>query len=196
MCSRFEIKASPRKIARRFGLGEDPVLPASREIRPTGPALVIAAGHSGGPRPLTLSWGLASSWDGKPLINARAETLAKKKSFRPFIESRCLVPATGYFEWRRMGGGKLKNRIYVSGVEVFAFAGLMDATRFTILTCAPHGDIAHIHNRMPVILSPGNEAGWLDPGTSFRQVRRFLIPYGAHPRAAREERPNQPDLFP
>lgn len=195
MCSLFEIKVTPGKIAQRFGLGEDPALPDGLEIRPTDPALVIVSEASAAPRPLTLTWGLASSWDGKPLINARAETLAEKKSFKPHLQSRCLVPATGYFEWRRAGRNKLKNRIQVAGVEIFAFAGLMHGPRFTILTCAPHRDIAHIHHRMPVILTPGGEAGWLDQGAPFAEVRHFLTPYGAHPLTASEERPNQPDLF-
>jgi len=196
MCSRFEIKTTPRKVARRFGLSEAPTLPDREEIRPTNPALVIASGATS-PRVLTLTWGLPSSWDGKPLINARAETLEEKKSFRPFLEYRCLVPATGYFEWRREGRNKLKNRIQVADEEIFAFAGLMDGKRFTVLTCAPHPDIAHIHNRMPVILSPEGESGWLDEGASYRDVRRFLIPYNARALTADESIPrnHQPDLF-
>ena len=192
MCSRYEIIAKPRDLVDRFDLPEMPEIPSEGEVRPTDRALVITAGRAAA----MLTWGLASSWDGKPLINARAETLTEKQTFRPLLESRCLVPATAYFEWRRDGRAKLKNRIAPAGAEPFAFAGLTDGTRFTIVTCAPAPAVAAIHHRMPVILDAANETRWLDAAQPFSAVRDCLIPY-ASPLNAAEDRPTvtQPDLF-
>ena len=193
MCSRFEMAAAAADIARRFGLKTAPPLPNAPELRPTDPALVI---QPEGPR--LLGWGLAAAWDAKPLINARAETLAQKPTFRPLLATRCLVPATAYFEWRKDGRAKLKNRIALGEGGLFAFAGLTDGTRFTIVTCAPSPAIAHIHDRMPVILERRAEAPWIDPDVAFADVAGLLVPHEAEPLKAEEEppaAPKQTDLF-
>ncbi len=199
MCSRFEMDARPGDLGRRFGLEAAPPLPNTPELRPTDQALVIGvwAGDAG-PGPRILGWGLAVPWDAKPLINARAETLAQKPTFRPLLDSRCLVPATAYFEWRKVGKAKRKNRIALSKGGIFAFAGLTDGERFTIVTCAPPPAIAHIHERMPVILERRTEGPWIDPEVSFADVSGLLVPYAAEPLQAEEETPAAPrqtDLF-
>lgn len=198
MCSRYELIARPRDLVERFDLPDPPPLPAEGDLRPTDRALVIA----GARRTLVLSWGFPAPWDGKPLINARAETLTRKQIFQPLLENRCLIPATAYFEWRRDGRARRKNRIAPAstspdGARPFAFAGLMDGTHFTIITCAPTPGIAHIHNRMPVTLDPAQENRWLDPAQPFQTVRDCLIPYAAGPLDAVEAPPriSQPDLF-
>jgi len=193
MCSRFELNARPRDLARHFGLDELPDGFTGGEIRPTDPVLAVdyAGAH-------VLRWGLSVEWDRKPLINARAETLAEKKTFQPLLESRCLVPATAYFEWRRDGRTRLKNRIATADGEVFSFAGLTDGERLTIVTCAPLASIAHIHNRMPVILTAEAEAAWADPALSFTEVCRWLDPDAGPELDAEEDTPpppRQPDLF-
>ncbi|MCP5368165.1 MAG: SOS response-associated peptidase [Hyphomicrobiales bacterium] len=190
MCSRFENRASPEDLRRRFGLREFPQFPPAAELRPTDAALVIAAART----PRVLRWGLPAPWDGKPLINARAETLAEKATFRPLLESRCLVPATAYFEWRKADGAKLKNRIAPADPAAvpFAFAGLMDGEHFTLVTCAPAPSVAHVHTRMPVILAAGAEDAWIDPGTPFAQAGAALVPYGEGPLAAVEDLPPPP----
>ena len=132
--------------------------------RATDQALIIDRRLGEGPGARLLGWGLPVEWDAKPLINARAETLAEKKTFQPLLDARCLVPATAYFEWRKASAGKLKNRIAPSDGGLFAFAGLMDGRRFTIITCRPAPEIAHIHGRMPVILDRRAEPKWIDPG--------------------------------
>ncbi len=197
MCSRFEMEAAAGDIARRFSLAATPPVPNSLanapELRPTDLALVI---QPEGPR--LLGWGLAVTWDAKPLINARAETLARKPTFRPLLDTRCLVPATAYFEWRKAGKAKLKNRISLSEGGIFAFAGLTDGKSFTIVTCSPSPAIAHIHDRMPVILERRAEAPWIDPDVPFADVSGLLVPYGAEPLKAEEETPAAPrqkDLF-
>ena len=87
MCSCYELAAEPGDIAGRFGLTEVPPFLAAVETRPTDGALVI----DGERNPMMLSWGIGAPWDGKPLINARAETVDQKKTFRPLLASRCLV---------------------------------------------------------------------------------------------------------
>ena len=193
MCSRFEQNAPPRDLARRFGLDEPPPAPNMAALRPTDLALVIATDGSN-----LLTWGLSVDWDSKPLINARAETLTEKKTFRGLLENRCLVPATAYFEWRKDDGAKHKNRIETADEDIFALAGIIDGGRFTIVTCAPTPPIAHIHNRMPVILARSAEAAWIDPKVPFDEVSGLLIPYQSAPLQAEEETappPRQPDLF-
>jgi len=194
MCSRFENRASPEDIRGRFGLKEFPQFPPTEELRPTNAALVLAAEFE----PRVLRWGIPAPWDGKPLINAHGETLEEKRTFRPFLESRCLVPATAYFEWRKDGKAKHKNRIAPAGGGIIAFAGLMADEHFTIVTCAPAPEIAHIHGRMPVILSADAEAAWSDPDLTFEQVREALVPYAEQPLEADEDAPPpkpQGDLF-
>ncbi len=191
MCSRYEIDTNPRDLARRFALDDPPPVPPAPELRPTNRALVIG----GGRRAHLLVWGLPAPWNGKPLINARAETLARKKTFRPLLGNRCLVPATAYFEWRSEGRHKRRNRIAPADGGVMAFAGLTDGDYFTIITCAPVPAIAHIHDRMPVILDAGAEAPWLDLALPFTAVSGLLVPYAGGRLAADEEPAPRPDLF-
>ena len=193
MCSRFEQNAAPGDLAKRFGMDGPPPVSNMAELRPTDLSLIITPG---GPRMLT--WGLRVEWDAKPLINARAETLAAKKSFRELLENRCLVPATAYFEWRKDSGAKLKNRIGIPGDTPFAFAGLFDGDCFTIITTAPAPAIAHIHGRMPVMLDTAGEAQWIDPDAVFADVAGLLAPHQSAPLKAEEDTPlppRQPDLF-
>jgi len=193
MCSRFEMTAGAGDLAQRFSLTTPPPLPNAPEFRPTDLALVITPGGAG-----LLDWGLSAGWDAKPLINARAETLNQKKTFLPLLESRCLVPATVYFEWRKGAGGRHKNRIGLADGSLFAFAGLTDGERFTIVTCRSSPAIAHIHDRMPVILTAEAEARWIDPGVPFADVAGMLVPYETEPLKTEEETPppaKQPDLF-
>ena len=172
MCARYEMSASPRMIMERFHLDAPPPVPNTDDIRPTDQALII---DGAGPR--LMRWGLAVSWDRKPLINARAETLAEKATFRPLLETRCLVPMTAYLEWRTDDdGGKRRNRI-APAAELAAFAGLSDGNAFTIVTCAPAPAIEHIHDRMPVILDSDGAAAWLDGTRPFAEVRDVLHPY-------------------
>jgi putative SOS response-associated peptidase YedK len=174
MCSRYEMDAEPQEVARRFGLELPLPAPApGSEVRPTDRALVIADGRV----PRVQGWGLPASWDGKPLINARAETLEARKTFRPLLAKRCLVPASAYFEWRRRDGRKLKNRVAPGAVGLWAFAGLTDGKFFTIITCSPAPAISHIHGRMPVILERRAEDAWIDPSKPFERVAALLAPY-------------------
>lgn len=192
MCSRYELMAKPRDLAGRFRLSSVPPIEEKDEVRPTDAAPVI----TGGDRLALMTWGLPA-FDGKPLINARAETLRERPTFRHLLERRCLVPATAYFEWRRDGRARLRNRIAAADGATFAFAGLTDGTRFTIVTRAAAPAIAHIHDRMPVILAEKDEADWISPSLHFEDVASLLLPQAGRPLAFVEETPRhfQPSLF-
>ncbi len=190
MCSRYEVNSRPRDLARQFGVECSADFEPLAEVRPTDPAPVISDG-----RLMMLNWGLAVSWDSKPLINARAETLSEKPSFRPLLENRCLVPATAYFEWRKHHRNRLKNRIRPRRQGAFAFAALRDADRFVIITCRPIASITHIHDRMPVILDPESTATWLDPAAHFSEISQLLTPPMQTALEFDETPRNQGDLF-
>ncbi|MDX2221402.1 MAG: SOS response-associated peptidase [Rhodospirillaceae bacterium] len=183
MCARYELTTPPERMIERFGLRVPPMSdggwgprPFERgEVRPTNIAPVILPGGT----VVALPWGLVVTWQDQPLINARAETLDTKPTFRPLLESRCLVPATAYFEWRRDGKNKIKTRISTAD-GLFAMAGLIDARgdtqRFTIVTCAPAPEIAHIHDRMPAVLDPAGQSAWLS-AAPFADVKGVLMTY-------------------
>ena len=191
MCSRYEIDIEWEEIVERFGLSGRPEHFMGCEIRPTDPALIV---KSGGVADLA-NWGIPAPWDDRPLINAREESLKNKPTFRPLLENRCLVPASAYFEWRREGGQRLKNRISLEEGEILAFAGLYSGDSFSIVTCEPSPSIAHIHNRMPVILPNRAENDWCDNAIPFDDVRLWLKPFEANILKYSERKPPQRDLF-
>jgi putative SOS response-associated peptidase YedK len=155
---------------------------------------VIVQGASG--RELVqMQWGLIPHWTknlkpAHPIINARAESLAEKPSFASLLKTgRCLVPASGFFEWKHEGAKKHPFYIQVTGQPLFAFAGLYDEwhdpagsvlATYTIITTEPNALLATVHNRMPVIVSQDHEEQWLtgeqqDAG----QLKDLLAPYPA-----------------
>jgi putative SOS response-associated peptidase YedK len=166
-------------------------------IAPTQVVPVIAADERGRRMGL-LRWGLIPSWAKDPgigsrMINARSETVAEKPSFRSaFRKRRCLIPADGFFEWKKDGGeegrgaSKTPFWIHLSTREPFAFAGLWerwsppdgeDLFTFTILTTEATPSIHDIHPRMPVILPAQARARWLDPEASPEALLGLLKPY-------------------
>ena len=184
--------ATPQMIMERFHLEAPPPVPNKGEMRPTDQALVV--GQHGA---VLLPWGLSTDWSNQPLINARSETLAEKATFTPLLEQRCLVPMTAYFEWRKDGGAKLKNTIQPRNLDLAAFAGLTNGEAFTIATCSPAPSIAHIHNRMPVILSGDEAVTWADPSQRFDRVKVLLRPFEGDLQAEEDipPPPAQADLF-
>lgn len=193
MCSRFELNTRPRDLARHFDIDNLPDGFTTGEIRPTNPVLCI--GPDG---PVMNTWGLSVDWDNKPIINARSETLSEKRTFQPLLQSRCLVPASAYFEWRRDGKRRHKNRVAMHDQELFAFAGLTDGQRVTIVTCTPIPNIAHIHGRMPVILERDTEGVWVDPSRSYQDVAALTRVRNDLELGAAEDTlppPRQGDLF-
>ena len=193
MCSRFELNSPPKDLPNCLGLDEVPNGFTQGEIRPTNYTLCL------GPRgPFINRWGLKIDWDSNPLINARAETLKEKRTFQPLLNSRCLVPASAYFEWRREGKVRHRNRIAIPDTPLFTFAGLTDGEHVTIVTCQSVPSVAKIHRRMPVILSSSGQEAWIDGERAYEDVAYLVLPRTDLVLEADEEAsqpPPQDDLF-
>ena len=179
MCGRFTLTVDPSELKEAFGNYSFPPRYAPRyNIAPTQPILAIP--NDAKQAADFFLWGLIPSWAKDPtigsrLINARAETLAEKPSFRGGLKyKRCLIPADGFYEWQSRPGMKTKvpHFIHMQGGRPFAFAGLWDEWQSpeggllrtaTIITTVPNALMASLHNRMPVILPAGSYDAWLDP---------------------------------
>jgi putative SOS response-associated peptidase YedK len=191
MCGRYAL-LNPNELFSRFGVTNqlDQQLIANDDIRPTQLAPVVAMDH----RAALMRWGLVPAWAkdpsiGQKMINARAEGLDEKPSFRkPLRVSRCLIPATGFYEWQATDHGKVKYHFGLADDELFGLAGLYDTwldrvtgerrETFTIITTTPNSLVEPVHNRMPVILRQADEDVWLDPNeTDSLQLLSILRPY-------------------
>lgn len=176
MCGRYTLKANSAEVARELGLVEIPAFPPRYNIAPTQPVVVVRQ-RDGRRRGDLMRWGLIPSWAkdpaiGSKLINARRETLAEKPSFRTaFRRRRCLVPATGFYEWQQDKTKQPYHFTLPSG-RLFAFAGLWDdwlgadgseVETVTIVTMDANAGMAPYHHRMPVVVSPAQYDLWLDP---------------------------------
>ena len=194
MCGRFTASFEFREIKVGYNLQQDlPCFGRRFNIAPSQEVPVII--QNGGKNELKIMrWGLVPSWApdrsiANRMINARAETVTEKPSFRRLLQSRrCLIPADGFYEWRREGSGKVPVWFYIKKKEPFAFAGLWDVWRdvegevlhtFTIITTSPNALLRRIHNRMPVIFDALQARQWLDPRLSTRtaDIAAVLAPF-------------------
>jgi len=177
MCGRFTLHIPPELLAEIFGLIETPIFPARYNIAPTQQVAVIRRTEDGQNRLDFLRWGLIPSWAkdssiGHKMINARAETVHEKPAFRQAIKyRRCLVIASGFYEWRIEGKQKIPLYVHLKDGSPMAFAGLWDSWKTpeggfvescAILTTSSNNLIEPLHNRMPVILHPPEYQPWLD----------------------------------
>lgn len=193
MCGRFTLTANAEAIQAAFNVQTiNAELLPRYNIAPTQPVAVVL---SNGERHLEMfRWGLIPFWAKDPaignrMINARAETVAEKPSFKtPLKHKRCLVVSDGFYEWRKEESGKTPMYIRLASGEPFAFAGLWDTwskqdeplNSCTIITTAPNEFMAPIHNRMPAILTPEAIDVWLDPSeTNPERLLPLLHPYPA-----------------
>ncbi len=178
MYGRFSATFSFREIRLRWNLQRDlPEFASRYNIAPSQSVPVIVKGEHGNEAKL-MKWGLVPSWAPDPsignrMINARAETLLENPSFRRLVsERRCLIPADGFYEWRREGNRKIPVWIHLKNKKPFAFAGLWNSWQnfeardvlhtFTIITTEPNALLRRIHNRMPVIYDEPMGRQWLD----------------------------------
>ena len=192
MCGRFSLTSEIGELQGRFEFDGAGLAHAPRyNIAPTQPVLAVTNGEGGGAS--YMRWGLVPSWAknasvGNRLINARAETVAERNSFRSaLVRRRCLVLADGFYEWQRVGKARRPMRIVMKSGEPFAFAGLWDAWRdpvgeivrsCTIITTEANELLRPIHNRMPVILPREMEPFWLDHDVEDRDaLSDVLVPY-------------------
>ena len=180
--SRFDIKNE----------GRLPVLPRYN-IAPTQEIAVITNSQQGN-HLTTMKWGLIPPWAtsqslGNRMINARAETLLERPSFRnAFLHSRCLIPADGFYEWMPTARNRIPIRITLINTKLFAFAGLWETWHnpttgtwiksCSVITTSANDLMRPIHNRMPVILKPTDEASWIDSSTQdVHALKQLLQPY-------------------
>lgn len=177
MCGRFAFYSAAEAVRDLFGVDDDTLsVRPQYNIAPTDRAAVIRPGESGNTLAM-LRWGLVPFWAKDPgigarMINARSETVAEKPAFRAaFRERRCIVPADGYYEWTGPKGGRQPHFICRGDRQPIGLAGLWERWRdkdsddtletFTILTTAAAGPIAHLHDRMPVMLDDVSAEYWL-----------------------------------
>jgi putative SOS response-associated peptidase YedK len=195
MCGRFLYTSSNEELRRTFELQGDATLSPRANIAPGQPVGAVRLAEGARARELTvLKWGLVPSWskspgDGHRMINARGETLADKPAFSaPFKRRRCLLPASGFYEWAREGKARQAWLIRLLDGEIFALAGLwerwqsadgLELETCAILTTTPNERVAAIHDRMPVILDPEAHAAWLDPATRPDELAGLIVPFPA-----------------
>ncbi|WP_139492904.1 SOS response-associated peptidase [Brevibacillus dissolubilis] len=193
MCGRFTLVTEPDKLMERFMLEQ-----IGFELRPRyniapGQLVLAIIGNQGERRIGQLKWGLVPFWAkdekiGYKMINAKSETIREKPAFkRLFTRKRCIIPADGFYEWKQTGDGKQPMRIMLTDGGLFSMAALYDTWEnpdgqqlhtCTVITTKPNDIVADIHDRMPVILRPEDEAIWLDRENADEDLlQSLLVPY-------------------
>ena len=182
MCGRYALHSHPDVVALQFGLG---LLPAAAlaamvpryNIAPTQDAPIVRFDPERGRELVVARWGLVPTWAkdasmGAKLINARAETVAEKPSFRSaWRKRRCLVPADGWYEWNEEGGRRQPWYLYPLDGKPAALAGIWEQWHapdggmletYSLITTEPNADAAQVHDRMPVVVDPSQFPLWLE----------------------------------
>jgi len=196
MCGRYAFFSPAEAVRRTFALDDVPELEPRYNVAPTQDVPAVRAAEEGARRFAMLHWGLVPKWAkeraiGNRMINARAETLAEKPSFRDaFRKRRCLVLTDGWYEWQVAPGGKQPWFIRMKDARPFAFAGLWERWKdpangsllesCTIVTTGAAASIRRIHDRMPVVLAESDWDRWLDTAFSDTEsLSELLRPYDA-----------------
>lgn len=201
MCGRFTQTAPWEKVQTEFSIpsasSASSLFKSRYNIAPTQIVPIVRQETADARKIAPLKWGLVPSWAkdseiGNRLINARAESLSEKPSFREaFKHRRCLIPASGFYEWRKAErGAKQPFYFYLKEKDVFGFAGLWEewldkesgelVETFTIITTAANAVLQPVHDRMPVIIKAENYDEWLDPKVKdTEKLENFLAPYPA-----------------
>ncbi len=192
MCGRFTLRTKAKDIAAHFVLADVPNLKPRYNIAPTQDVGAVRLDPGGKREFAFLRWGLIPSWakdtkTGYSMINARAESVATKPSFRSaFKKRRCLILADGFYEWKKVGDKKQPFLIHLKDDESFAFAGLWERWQrekqeiqsCTIIVTEPNTVLEEIHDRMPVILPSDEYDLWLDPEfEDTKKLEKMLRPY-------------------
>lgn len=228
MCGRFVSSSPPDELAKYFDVEAvtDEAPQPNYNVAPSGDIFVVV--ETGGVRRLDrYRWGLIPFWakdakTGLKMINARADRLAESGAYKhAFAKRRCIIPADGFYEWKKLPGRKTKQPMYIrrSDGEPLAFAGLWELWRpreaasdddesswvrsCTIVTGEPNEKIASIHDRMPVVLPPSAWAEWLDPtNDDLGTLGKLLVPaparlFEVHPvsTVVNNVRENGPELI-
>lgn len=188
MCGRFALFATMEQIVHHFHLKDKFIMEPRYNIAPTQTIPIILSFN----QPIAFSrWAFIPPWakgeEGKlpdGYINARRETLLEKATFKnAFKKQRCIIPASGYYEWKTLGGKKQPFFITLKDQPLIGLAGIWSSWRHTawedfhtcaILTTQSTGEMARIHDRMPVILSPDNYENWLDHNSKTNKPETLL----------------------
>lgn len=202
MCGRFSLTTEIHKLQERFFLenSESLEFQLSYNIAPGQRVLAVVKGGQKNKAGF-LHWGLVPSWAkdkkiGNKMINARAETLQEKVSFRRLLERRrCLILADSFYEWKVEEGVKKPIRFVMQDQQPFAFAGLWDRWNHngvelvscTVITTQPNELVKDVHNRMPVILKKEHEQKWIDQEVQdLSYLTSILTPFDARSMKAYE----------
>lgn len=198
MCGRFTLYTSPEQLAELFDLPDAPNLAPRYNIAPTQPVGIVRLDPKTQQREWALTiWGLIPSWSKDPsmgarMINARAESVPEKPAFRAaFKRRRCLVPASGFYEWKQVAKGKEPYYFFPADGGLFGLAGLWETwtgpdggqiESCTILTTEANDLMSAVHNRMPLILAPEDWSSWLgagkdDPPAVLSTLQHLFRPY-------------------
>lgn len=208
MCGRYTLVFTMEELASYLGVDSLPFEWQPRYNIAPGQHIPAVIAHQGQRRIGLLRWGLVPNWAhdeqiAYKLINARAETVHEKPSFKASFErKRCLIPADGFYEWKKEQHTKQPMRITKKDRSLFMMAGLYDVwtkpdgsrlATCTIITTKPNSLVAPIHDRMPVIMRPEDEALWLegDGSPQQRSLTKLLVPY---PEEEMEAYPVSPDV--
>ncbi len=181
MCGRYHQTAPPERLGREYDLDIRENFPPRYNVAPSQPIAVIRMNDAGKRAFALMRWGFVPGWakaedlaklGGKPVTNARAETVAEKETFRAAFERRrCLIPADGFYEWKVERGERLPYCIHRSDDDLFSFAGLWDTERgadgaeidgATILTTKAGPDVGALHHREPVVIQRADYQRWLE----------------------------------
>jgi putative SOS response-associated peptidase YedK len=197
MCGRYTLHQKSKDISKRFNVAAPQDIHDNFNVAP-GQIMPIVTETEAGRQLELMKWGLVPAWAKDPkigykLINARAETMFEKPMWRNAIRKRrCLVPADGFYEWKKLTDDKKARKqpyyIHPKQTELFAFAGIweswhdaegMEWKTYSIITTEPNKEMADIHDRMPVILHKEDESSWLDPSHNNDQsaIESLLHPY-------------------
>lgn len=216
MCGRYLLTASSDVLAKTFDVhGEAPTWQPRFNLAPTEDAPIVRLNRAGQRELVLARWGFVPHWSKGPgsgplAINARAESIATNKTFRGALDRfRCVVPASGFYEWKAIGEQNQPFRIGTSDLGLLGFAGVWSRWRgkaqvvdsYAIITTKPTEEIAQLHDRMPVVLPFRDTETWLDP----KQAPEFLmalletprITFQVVPVSPRVNRPGEegPDLI-
>lgn len=190
MCSRYSLTAPHEAVRAYFATKTAHDFPPRYNIAPTQPVLVVRRNHAGDREQHLVRWGLIPSWVKDPrefttLINARSETAADKPSFRGSLRHRrCLVPATGFYEWTGKPGQKIPHMFRPRDGGLLALAGLAEhwvgadgseLETMAILTTTANATMRPIHDRMPVVIEPEHFEVWLDCSTGTSKIAETLL---------------------
>lgn len=156
MCGRYALHAHPDVVALQFGLSSVPAFAPRYNIAPAAEVLIVRERAA-----MLARWQLRGRHH-----NLRSDTVTQKPQWRAaYRTQRCLIPASGFYEWKSVGRGKQPHYVRPASGELFAFAGLWDdaggAATCAVITTEPNGVVARIHDRMPVIVAPADYARWL-----------------------------------